>query len=129
MLVSTVESGDLAFFANFAEAVPQATITAETDESVTPPRPVETKLSETDELVDLCDERSQEFVRSWAKQGLPLPEVGYELQDGNGRFCARAELAWPERKVAAVLPEGGDDRTPFEQRGWAVFDAAGLSHS
>ena len=59
MLVSTVESDDLAFFAKFAEAVPEATITAETDESITPPRPVETALSETDELVDLCDERVQ----------------------------------------------------------------------
>ena len=71
VLVSTVESGDLAFFAEFAEAVPEATITAETDESVTPPKPVETALSATDELVDLCDERCQEFVRSWSKRKLP----------------------------------------------------------
>jgi hypothetical protein len=127
VLVSTVESGGLAFFAKFAEAVPQVTITAETDESITPPKPVETALSATDELVDLCDLRCQEFVRTWMVRKLPRPEVGYELQDGNGRVCAQAELAWPERKVAAVLPEGGDDRTPFEQRGWTVFDAVDLS--
>ena len=89
--------------------------------------PVETALSATDELVDLCDLRCQEFVRTWMVRKLPRPEVGYELQDGNGRVCAQAELAWPERKVAAVLPEGGDDRTPFEQRGWTVFDAVDLS--
>jgi hypothetical protein len=92
VLVSTVESDDLAFFAAFAEAVPEATITAETDEAVTPPRPVETALSETDELVDRCDERCQKFVRSWAKRNLPLPEVGYELQDDKGWICAQAEL-------------------------------------
>ena len=117
VLVSTVESADLAFFTDFAEAVPEATITAETDESVTPPRPVETALSETDELVDLCDERCQEFVRSWAKRKLPLPEVGFELQDDKGRVCAQAELAWPDRKVAAVLPEGGDQRRRVREAG------------
>ncbi len=127
VLVSTVESGKLAFFTEFAEAVPQATITAETDESVSPPKPVETALSATDELVDLCDERCQEFVRSWSKRKLPAPEIGYELQDGKGRVSAQAELAWPDRKVAAVLPEGGDQRTPFERLGWTVFDASVLA--
>jgi len=124
VLVSTVESSDLAFFTEFAETVPAATITAET---ITPPSPVETALSATDHLVDLCDERCQDFLRSWAKRGLPLPEVGYELQDENGRVCSQAELAWPDRKVAAILPEGGDHRTPFAQRGWTVFDALELA--
>jgi len=96
VLVSTVESGDLAFFTKFAEAVPEATITAQTDESVSPPRPLETALSETDERVELCDERCQEFVRSWSKWELPPPEIGYEIIDGTGRICAQAELAWPE---------------------------------
>jgi hypothetical protein len=127
VLVSTVESDELAFFTNFAEAVPETTITAETDESITPLRSVETNLTETDNLVDLCDERVQAFVRSWAKRGLTLPQVGYELQDDRGRICAQAELAWPEQKVAAVLPEGGDGRAEFERRCWTVFDATELS--
>jgi hypothetical protein len=127
VLVSTVESDDLAFFAAFAEAAPEATITAETDEAVTPPKPVETALSETDELVDLCDERCQKFVRSWAKRNLPLPEVGYELQDDKGWICAQAELVWPDRRVAAVLPERADARGPFERRGWTVYDATELA--
>ena len=127
VLVSTVETDDLAFFSNFVEDVPETVITAETDESITPPKPVETQLSETDELVDLCDERCQEFVRSWAKQGLPLPEVGYELLDEKGRVCAQAELAWPDRKVVAVLPEGTDVTEEFKRRGWTVFDATDLA--
>ena len=45
VLVSTVESGELAFFTKFAEAVPEATITAETDESVSPPRPLASYLA------------------------------------------------------------------------------------
>jgi hypothetical protein len=127
VLVSTVESDDLAFFTNFAEAVPEATITAATDESITPPRPVETALTETDKSVDLADERVQGFLRSWIARCLPLPEVGYELPDDKGRVCAQAELAWPERKVAAVLPEGSDQRPEFEKRGWTVLDATTLA--
>jgi hypothetical protein len=126
VLVSTVETDDLAFFRNFAEAVPEATITAETDESITPPRPVETTLTKTDAEIDLCDERVQDFVRSWVARGLPMPKVGYELPDEKGRVCAQAELAWPDRKVAAVLPEGGDHHAGFERRGWTVFDATDL---
>jgi hypothetical protein len=127
VLVSTVESDDLAFFADFAEAVPEGAIIAETSESLAPSGKVESALNETDELVDLCDERCQEFLRSWARRGLPLPAVGFELQDGNGRVCAKAELAWPDHEVAAVLPEGGDHRAGFEGRQWKVFDATNLS--
>jgi len=60
VLVSTVESADLAFFSDYAEPVPEATITAETDETIIPSKPVETTLSEIDELVDSVDERCQE---------------------------------------------------------------------
>ncbi len=89
---------------------------------------MDSALSEADELVDLCDERVQEFVRAWIARGLPVPEVGYELQDGKGRVCAQAELAWPRRKVAAMLPEGGDHRAEFEKRGWTVLDATDLAN-
>lgn len=126
VLVSTVQTADLAFFGNFVESVPTVTIEAATDTSITPPKPVEAELSQTDELVDLCDERAQDFLRSWLKRGLPAPELGYELQDDRGRVTAQAELAWPGRKVAAVLPEGGDQRAEFERRGWTVFDATDL---
>jgi hypothetical protein len=126
VLVSTVETSSLAFFRDFAESIPDRTITAETDETITPTEPVERVLSETDELVDLSDERVQAFLRSWIARGRPKTEVGYELQDDKGRVCAQAELAWPERRVAAVLPEGGDQRAEFERRGWTVFDATDL---
>ena len=56
-----------------------------------------------------------------------MPEVGYELVDDRGRVCAQAELAWPDRKVAAVLPEEGDQRAEFEKRGWTVRDAIVLA--
>jgi hypothetical protein len=127
LLVSTVESDDSAFFASFAEAVPKARITADTDESITPPKPVETTLDETDLLVDRCDERVQGFLRSWIGRGLPLPKVGYDLLDDKGRVHAGAELAWPDRKIAVVLPERIDVNEEFQKRGWAVFDTTDVA--
>jgi len=128
VLVSTVESEDLAFFKNFAEAMPKGATTAHTDKVASTAEPIKTALTETDELVDYCDERCKEIVRSWAGKKLPLPVVGFELQDSSGRVCAQAELAWPAKKVAAVLPEGADARPEFEKQGWKVVDATDLAN-
>lgn len=127
VLVSTVERTDLAFFMEFAESAPEATITAHTDVAVTPPKPEKKKATELEELLDYCDERCQQFVRTWSEQGLPLPVVGFELQDQSGRVCADAELAWPKKKVAALLPDGAASKPAFESQGWKVFDATDLS--
>jgi uncharacterized protein DUF1998 len=52
VLVSTVESAELAFFTYHAEPVPKTTIVAETDESITPPKPVGSNLTEAEKLLD-----------------------------------------------------------------------------
>jgi len=126
VLVATVEMADLAFFKDHAEAVPQATIKVKTDEEATPEPKKEPALPKDDELVDLCDDRCEEFLRAWIKQGLPKPQVAHELLDGSGQPCGKAELAWPNKKVAAVLPEGADNRAIFEKHGWTVLDATDL---
>ena len=128
VLVSTVDRADLAFFTEFSEALPEKKITAHTDVSVTPPK-LETKTtSALDEMLDYCDERCRGFVRSWNENGLPLPVVGFELQDQSGRVCADAELAWEAQKVAALLPNTPDQKSAFEAAGWQVFDAADLTN-
>ena len=127
VLVSTVERADYAYFTEFAEVVPKESFIAQTDEAASPapqPKPV---VPEYIELLDYCDERCREFLHSWAERGLPLPIVGYELQDESGRVCADAELAWPSKKVAALLPERDDNSIEFISRGWKVFDATGLA--
>jgi hypothetical protein len=53
--------------------------------------------------------------------------VGYELMEERNRVCAGAELAWPDKKVAALLPEEFDERSAFESHGWKVFDATELT--
>jgi DEAD/DEAH box helicase domain-containing protein len=50
-----------------------------------------------------------------------VPEIGFELQDEQGRVCAEAELAWPSKQVAVVLPERGAVADTFRERGWSVF--------
>ncbi len=37
-------------------------------------------------------------------------------------------MAWPTKKVAAVLPEGIDARPDFEKQGWTVVDATDLAN-
>jgi hypothetical protein len=84
VLVSTVESAVLAFFTDFAEAMPTQAITARTDETAAPAKPLRSALSEIDELVDYCDERRQPFVRKWAGAKLPLgPEQLGKIQMGH----------------------------------------------
>jgi hypothetical protein len=127
VLVSTVERADYAFFKEFAEVLPRESFTAQTDESSSPapqPKPI---IPEYVELLDYCDERCRDFLHSWAEQGLPLPVVGYELQDESGRVCADSELAWPDKRVAALLPEKSDVSLEFTSRGWKVFNAAELT--
>ncbi|MCG3145304.1 MAG: hypothetical protein HONDAALG_02893 [Gammaproteobacteria bacterium] len=125
-LVSTVERAEFAFFKGFSEALPQETVTARTDESLSPPKP-KPLSPEFAEVLEYCDESCKDFVQSWAESGMPLPVVGYELQDERGRVCAGAELAWPGKKIAVLLPENDEFREPFESRGWRVFNAAELT--
>lgn len=40
-----------------------------------------------------------------AQAGLPVPELGYEFQDGTAAVVAEVELAWPELKVALYIEE------------------------
>src|SRR5262249_54370151 len=81
--------------------------------------------SELDELLKYCDERSRDIVRACADQGRPLPVVGFELQDEQGRVCAEAELAWPSQQVAVLLPEQDGAEADFAAQGWKVFSTDG----
>jgi hypothetical protein len=125
VLVSTVERAEFAFFKGFSEILPDETVTARTDESLSShqPRPVSPEYAE---VIEYCDESCQDFVESWAEKGLPLPVVGFELLDEKGRVCAEAELAWPEKKVAALLSSQVQGAEAFESRNWRIFAADDL---
>ena len=106
--------------ADLGQAVENATISVPSPES-SPVQPA------GDEVLDFCDERCKAFLQQWIKQGLPKPVVGFELQDDSGRVTAESELAWPDGKVAALLPEGMDAKQAFEDAKWTVFDATQLA--
>ena len=55
-----------------------------------------------------------------AKDGLPPPEVGFELQGADGEVVVEAELAWEAKRVAVL--RGGVESNPFVEAGWRVFD-------
>jgi tetratricopeptide (TPR) repeat protein len=78
-------------------------------------------FEELGKLLEYCDERCRETVRACAGQGRPLPEVGFELQDEQGRVCAEAELAWPSKKFAMLLPDQDQPKAIFVAQGWRVF--------
>jgi hypothetical protein len=81
--------------------------------------------SKLEELLKYCDERCRDVLRACADQGGPLPEVGYELQDEQGRVRAEAELAWPSKQLALLLPEQAEPEAEFVAHGWKVFSTEG----
>jgi hypothetical protein len=89
-----------------------------------PPDPSvsERKLRE-EEALTYCDERCRGLVQACIDHDHPLPEVGFELQDDSGRVRSDAELAWPDRQVAVVLPDRLDAVEVFREQGWTVFVA------
>ena len=77
------------------------------------------------DLLDPDDAALIALVRDLAARGLALPEVGYELGDGNWQ----AELAWPGRRTAVVLAADGSDAArrdaAYAAAGWEARPAAG----
>src|SRR4029078_4995601 len=72
------------------------------------PVPQAAKPAEEHPLADLppyCAPRCHDLLRAVVARGCAVPEVGFELQDEQGRVCAEAELAWPGTQRARVLPE------------------------
>ncbi len=84
-------------------------------------------VSLADELLAYCDERCKDLIRACGQNRKPLPEVGFELQDDQGRVCAEAELAWPSKKLAVLLPEQQDAAAAFKAQGWKVFSVDDLA--
>ncbi|MFD6095194.1 DEAD/DEAH box helicase [Nocardiopsis flavescens] len=94
------------------------------------PTPVEVPPAWT-EAIGLVDTEAPglvELAEALAQGGAPVPEVGYELDGG----LWPAELAWPERRAAVVLPAdlvGEEDREhggrAYTEQGWDAREATG----
>ena len=81
-----------------------------------------------DELLEYADERCRSFLQKWVVRKLPLPIVGFGLQDDEGIVIAEAELAWPEQKIVALFSDA-EGKEAFEAVHWQVYDAADLEEN
>ncbi|NCC60076.1 MAG: DEAD/DEAH box helicase [Verrucomicrobiae bacterium] len=90
-------------------------------------KPDVTKVDVADlqEIRDLAQEDVLYLVEWINELEIELPEVGYELVDGNNQVIAEAELAWEHLKIAILIDETG--KALFEDAGWAVSFVAELS--
>ena len=79
---------------------------------------------EWEEAVDLAAPELRSAMDRWSELGVPAPEAGFELTGPTGRVIAEAELAWPEFKVAVLLPEQRSCAGQFEGAGWTVLDGS-----
>jgi DEAD/DEAH box helicase domain-containing protein len=80
-------------------------------------------------MLEICDERCKPFLEAWADKNRPIPEIGFELEDSKGQVCAQAELAWPQKKVALILPDEAENISAFEAGGWKVLSLSDLDDS
>ena len=68
-------------------------------------------------------------MRALAAEGIPPPEVGFELTDASGQVLAEAELGWEAEQVACLV--AGQQKQPFVDSGWRTIsqDTADLATS
>lgn len=62
-----------------------------------------------------------EVVAQLRTAGIPVPEVGFEVQDAAGEVVAEADLAWVDAKVAIVPGDMNEDAEALEALGWSVY--------
>ena len=70
------------------------------------------------QVYELADPACAPLLDACRAQGLPAPEVGYDIVDGRGRVVATAELAWPDARIAMFLL--GQERD-LRQVGWRTM--------
>ena len=79
------------------------------------------------ELLKYCDDECRDLVRFCFERNLPLPEIGYELEDERGVVCAEAELAWSAKKLAVLLKQQQGYERVFKKCGWTTLLAENLA--
>ena len=76
------------------------------------------------EIADVSEGASLDLVRAVAGLGVPVPEAGHEVDDGE----YVVDLAWPERRIAVSVEVDDDRNTWLAAHGWTVAppDAAAI---
>ena len=67
----------------------------------------------------LADKALEGLILYYEKQGVELPEVGYELVNDKDEVVCELELAWPKRKRGIVVND--DSPTNASKLGWQLI--------
>ena len=68
------------------------------------------------QIVDVSDEVVAALVTALAATGVPLPEAGFEVDDGEYQL----DLAWPDARVAVVIGSDDDRDAWLADHSWIV---------
>jgi DEAD/DEAH box helicase domain-containing protein len=75
------------------------------------------------------DPELRSLVDALLRAGASMPVVGFELGDAEGAVVAEAELAWPTRQVALLLPGQAESAGVLGAQGWAVVSTDDLQEA
>lgn len=78
-------------------------------------------VSDADRIADelfVSDEARGLFARLLAA-GVPVPDVGEDIEGDDGEVIGSPELSWPGPRVAVLLPEQEGSRKKLEAADWA----------
>ncbi len=75
-------------------------------------------------VLDLADPSARPLVGELLDDGVPAPEIGYEVHDSAGNYMGQVEASWPDQKVCLVVDVDGLRDAALNDGGWRV---AGLA--
>jgi Lhr-like helicase len=73
-------------------------------------------------LIAEADSLAYSAISACAKNGWSLPEVGYEPTGPDGSIIGLVELAWPQQRIAAIMPEQKAYGELLEKNGWTIIE-------
>lgn len=71
------------------------------------------------QVIDLADSGLRGLIERCRTVPMPVPEVGFYLQDEREDFQGMLKLAWPQQRIGITISER--DRMQAERLGWKVF--------
>lgn len=75
-----------------------------------------------EELKSLTDPRGADIIDFCFREGLALPEVGYEISSEMDEVIAELELAWPDAKLGILQDAVSLEALEGQIPGWSLFD-------
>lgn len=73
-------------------------------------------------LIAHADPLAHSAISACAKNGWSLPEVGYEPSAPDGSILGIVELAWPQKNIAAIVPEQKQFGQTLAEVGWTIVE-------